>query len=151
MDKNETGVHGYIKGECTPQGTRIAFVPYAVREYKKIKIQLHEKTTQYSLEHTLAKAVEERGRQHIYSVFLEGEKSLDMEFFEDNLYKIGNIREVEDRTRPAYAIEMLKTKYEGSVLAEYIRGFNEEGRSEEEEKALCYGIEALLLSGEEML
>ena len=74
LDKNETGPHGYIKGECIQGETRIAFVPCAVREYKKIKIQVQEKTTQFSLEKTVENALKERGIQNIYSIFLEGKR-----------------------------------------------------------------------------
>ena len=55
LDKNETGPHGYMKGELTSQGTSITFVPCSHREYKRIKIQVKEQTTQFSLEDTLKK------------------------------------------------------------------------------------------------
>lgn len=150
LDKNDPGVHGYIKGECTSKGTSIAFVPCAAREYKNIKIQISEKTTQYALENTLKKVVEEKGKQHIYSILLEGKKSLDTEFLEERLYKTGNIREIQDRTHPAYAVDKLKQRYEGSILEAYMDTFSAENRTKEEEKALHYGIEALLLSGEDL-
>lgn len=171
LDKNETGAHGYIRGECAGGKTRIAFVPFAVREYKKLKIQIKDTTTQFTLENTVKKAIEEKGRQNLYSLYLEGKRSPDTEFLTDRLYGLGNIREAEDRTRPAYSIEALKEKYPASILSEYIALFRQEEEQEagetakdrtaktkaegdgskepEMEKALAYGIEALLASGEE--
>ncbi|WP_242980412.1 metallophosphoesterase family protein [Blautia argi] len=47
LDKNETGIHGYIQGEITSQGTSLSFVPCARREYRGIRIQVKETTTQF--------------------------------------------------------------------------------------------------------
>lgn len=150
IDKNDTGVHGYIKGECTKDGTQTTFVPSALREYKNLKINVSEKTTQFSLEETLRAAILKRGQNHLYHIILEGKRAPETEFVEERLYALGNVREVEDRTMRAYSVEYLKTQYADSILSEFIRRFPDEGRSLQEEKILQYGIEALLLSGEDM-
>lgn len=149
LDKNETGPHGYMKGELTSQGTSITFVPCSHREYKRIKIQVKEQTTQFSLEDTLEKAIQERGVQHLYCVTLEGNRAFRTEFLPDRLYPLGNVREIQDNTRLAYSVDTLKEKYKGSILETYIRLLEEED-TEEWKKALGYGVEALLESGEEM-
>lgn len=149
LDKNETGIHGYIQGEITSQGTSLSFVPCARREYRGIRIQVKETTTQFSLENTLEKAMQDRGMQHLYCITLEGKRAFGTEFLLDRLYALGNVREIQDNTRLAYSVEMLKEKYRGSILETYIRLLEQE-KGEEEEKALTYGIEALLESGEEL-
>lgn len=126
-------------------------MPFASREYKKLKLQVTEKTTQVSLEKGLEKILEERGRQHIYTILLEGKRGNYTEFFTDDLMKLGNILEVRDSTHRAYSFDQLLKQYEGSVLAEYIRSFPLEQLSGEEEKILRLGVEALLESGEELL
>lgn len=151
LDKNETGHHGFIKGECSKDGTRIAFVPYSVREYKRFKLQVTERTTQVALENTLERVLEEHGRQHIYTIFLEGIRGKHTEFLPESLKRLGNVVSLEDHTRRAYSIRKLLEEYEGSVLEEYIRAFDMEHLSEEEEKILRLGVEALLESGEELL
>ena len=88
-------------------------------------------------------------RQHLYCVTLEGSRAFGTEFLLDRLYALGNVREIQDNTRLAYSVEMLKEKYRGSILETYIRLLEQE-KGEEEEKALTYGIEALLESGEEL-
>ena len=67
------------------------------------------------------------------------------------LKKLGNLVSLEDHTHRAYSISQLLEEYEGSVLEEYIRSFDIEHLTEEEEKILRLGIEALLESGEELL
>lgn len=151
LDKNEIGMHGYIKGEYTEEGIRIGFVPFACREYKKLKLQVTEKTTQVSLEKGLEKILEERGRQHIYTILLEGTRGSHTEFYTDSLMKLGNILEVRDDTHRAYSFNQLLKQYDGSVLAEYIRSFPLESLSKEDENILRLGVEALLESGEELL
>lgn len=151
LDRNETGRHGFIKGECSKNGTRVTFVPCSMREYKRFKLQVTEKTTQVSLENSVERILEEYGRQHIYSILLEGIRGKYTEFFPDSLKKLGNIVSVEDCTRKAYSVKQLLEAYEGSVLEEYIRSFDMEHLTEEEEKILRLGIEALLESGEELL
>ena len=58
---------------------------------------------------------------------------------------------MEDFTRKAYSVRQLLEEYEGSVLEEYIQSFDIGHLTEEEEKILRFGIEALLESGEELL
>lgn len=151
LDKNETGHHGFIKGECSKDGTRIAFVPYSVREYKRFKLQVTERTTQVALENGIERILEEHGRHHIYTIFLEGIRGKHTEFLPESLKRLGNLVSLEDHTHRAYSISQLLEEYEGSVLEEYIRSFDIEHLTEEEEKILRLGIEALLESGEELL
>lgn len=149
IDKNDTGVHGYIQGEYRDGVLRTRFLPAAKREYKKLKIQVTENTTQFLLEQAVKAAVRERGEKNFFCISLEGRKEPGTEFLTENLYALGNIREAEDKTFPAYEKERLKKQYEGTLLELFISSFPKENITEEEEKALDYGIEALLEAGEE--
>ena len=73
------------------------------------------------------------------------------EQFHDAFYKLGNIREVEDKTTMAYSKEQLKENYKGSIMEAYLALFEQEELTEEMEKAFQYGVEAFLESGEELL
>ena len=107
-------------------------------------------TTQYRLTQFLRELIKKMGEKHIYTVLLEGKRDPDTEFHLNQLYSLGNIRAVEDQTRPGWSLEELCRKYKGSLLEEYIRSFGEKP-DEEAEKALEYGIGALLETGEEIL
>lgn len=149
-EKNDTGLHGFVKGEIRGGRVRTVFIPWAVREYKELKIPVTRETTQYSLFQTAGRLLEENGRKNIYTLILVGQRDPDTEFEIKQFYSLGNIREVEDRTRPVWSLQELCRKYRGSLLEEYIRSFGE-NPGEEEKKALEYGITALLETGEEML
>ena len=151
LDKNETGAHGYIKGEIRNREIYTEFVPASIREYKTISVQAKEKSTQFSLENAIREIIEEQGEEHLYTILLEGKKPAHTEFFTDAFYKLGNIRDVEDKTTMAYSKEQLKENYKGSIMEAYLALFEKEEKTENLEKAFQYGVEALLESGEELL
>ena len=149
-EKNDTGAHGFVKGEIRNGKVRTAFVPWAARAYKELEIPVTRETTQYTLRQRISGLLEENGKEHIYTLILQGERDPETEFQLSQLYSLGNIREVEDKSRPAWSLEELCRKYRGSLLEEYIRSFGDDP-GEEEKKALDYGIRALLETGEEIL
>ena len=149
-EKNDTGPHGFIKGEIRNGKARTAFVPWAAREYKELEIPVTRETTQYTLCQKISELLEEKGKEHIYTLILQGKRDPETEFQLDRLYSLGNIRQVEDKSRPDWSLEELCRKHRGSLLEEYIRSF-EGAKGEEEKKALDYGIRALLETGEEIL
>ncbi len=150
LDKNETGMHGFIKGEIHKKEIYIEFVPASKREYRIISIRVGKDTTQFSLENTVREKIKEEGEEHLYTIVLEGKKPTHTEFFIDAFYKLGNIRDVEDKTTISYSKSQLRENYKGSIMEVYLSLFQQEGITEEEEKAFQYGVEALLESGEEL-
>ena len=62
----------------------------------------------------------------------------------EQLKSFGNITEVLDETRPAYDLESLQKRYAGTLIGDYIRFFQEKNRNTVEDKALYYGLQALL-------
>ena len=140
---NQTGEHGYIDGVIDAKGVRISFVPFAVCEYVELALPVDEDTTQFSLEQDLTAEIARRGPANIYRVTLEGLRSENLEFSLKRLRETGNVVEVTDRTRPAFRLEQLKREYAGSLIGEYV-GYFENAGSALEQKALYYGLEALL-------
>ena len=63
----------------------------------------------------------EQGEEHLYTILLEGKKPVHTEFFTDAFYKLGNVREIEDKTTMAYSKEQLKENYKGSIMEMCIR------------------------------
>jgi hypothetical protein len=49
-----------------------------------------------------------------------------------------------DESRPAYDLETLEKQYNGTLIGDYIRYFMQKDRNIVEEKALYYGLQALL-------
>lgn len=107
--------------------------------------------TQFSLENAIREVIKEQGEEHLYTVLLKGKKPVHTEIYTEAFYKLGNIRDVEDKTTMTYSKEQLNEKYKGSIMEAYLALFEKEEATEETEKAFQYGIEALLESGEELL
>lgn len=150
IDRNDLGTHGYIRGEILPgKGTRIQFVPAAKRTYETIIIPVDEDTTQYSLEQIISGTLDERKDNNLYCMVLQGVRSMETEFDTERLMKLGRIRYVEDTTRPFYDKKTLTRQYRGTLIEAFVREFDRENLSAEEEKAFVYGLEALLGAREE--
>lgn len=145
---NQTGEHGYIDGTLDGRGVRISFVPFAVCQYVELTLQVDEDTTQFSLEQELTAEMERRGLENIFRVTLEGLRCENLEFSKRRLKETGNVVEITDRTRPAYRLEQLKREYAGSLIGAYAEYFEGADRRVEQ-KALYYGLEALLNARQE--
>lgn len=145
IDRNDIGPHGYIKGVWENGEVRVKFRRIACRSYFHEFIQMDEETTQIQLEEELRRRIQEQGEEQIYKVILQGQRSPELVLLTERLKRIGNVVEVEDQTRPSYDLKKLLRQYEGTLIGEYIRYFEEiEDRTVVEEKALYYGLQALL-------
>lgn len=144
IDRNDLGKHGYIEGSVENGKVKTKFVPFACRSYQQILMVLEEDTTQLSLEEMLKEEIYKRGGLNIFRVILEGVKAPELLLLPEKLKNLGNITEVLDESRPAYDLETLRRQYSGTLIGEYISSFMGRDRSIVEEKALYYGLQALL-------
>lgn len=144
VDKNDTGAHGYIKGEIKGGRVRVQWIPCAKREYIHKEIVVDENDTQISIREKTDKLLEEFGNENIYKITLKGRRDPDVRFSEERICERGNIMEVEDRTEPAYDIGRLARENRDNLIGRYISRF--EGYEEDsiEYEALCEGVDALL-------
>lgn len=144
IDCNDVGPHGYILGEYTKGRIRLRFIKKARREYISLPLWVEETDTTFSVRDKLERIIENRGWQNIYRIILQGNRSPQVHFDIEKLMEFGMVLEVEDQTKPLFHLEELKQKYEGQMIARYIESFQAQERSWTEEKALQYGLEALL-------
>jgi len=143
IDRNDTGPHGYIEGWTENGKIHTRFVPCAVRMYDVITLEIDEDTTREGLEEKLAEEVSERGQDNIFRVVLTGVRTPELLLIPEKLKACGNIADIRDESQLAYDLEALKRQYAGTLIGDYIRFFS--GKiSETEEKALFYGLQALL-------
>lgn len=152
IDKNEIGERGYILGEIVKDQegrnkTNIKFIPNAVREYKRVDLNVTKDTTNGSLRDKAKNLIEALGEQHIYSFRIQGLRDELIHFDKEELKSLGNVLEVEDFSVPDYDFEALYRENEGNLIGIFIQKILE-GAKEDEigKKALYYGIEALLSS-----
>lgn len=144
VDKNDTGMHGYIEGELTEKGCRTVFVPAASREYVHMEISVNSQMTGYELKEKLREKIEEKGEQHIYKIILTGQRDPDIVFDPGSLDSFGNIIEVVDNTTFAYQLDKLEAKNRENILGKFIESFRGSGEGSIEYQALCEGVHALM-------
>ena len=144
IDRNDLGEHGYIEGHLENGRLKTTFVPFACRSYEQILLMLREDSTQASLEDMLKADLASKGRMNIYRIVIRGTRAPELLLLPERLKSFGYVTEVLDESRPAYDLETLQKKYSGTLIGDYISYFLEKDRNIVEEKALYYGLQALL-------
>lgn len=147
LDRNDVGPHGYVEGWTENGVLKTRFVPFASRSYCDVVLTLREDSTQISLEEMLKSDMARLGTNNIYRVFLQGVRSPELLLIPEKLKNLGNVLEVVDASRPAYDLEELYRCYSGTLIGDYIRYFAEQEMGRTEQKALFYGLQALLETG----
>ncbi len=150
MDRSELGEHGYIygtiqKNEDGSGETNIQFVPFCKREYIKVRIPVTSDSTNYSVKEEIEDKINQQGQQNMFLICLEGRRDPDIIIDTDTIYGYGNIVEVLDLVLPDYDFDKLYLENKDNLIGTYIsRIRNQAEDSDLTEKALYYGIEALL-------
>lgn len=144
IDRNDTGSHGYIKGEITPEGCQVEFVPAALRSYVHLDIPVRVEMSGYNLKNAVRAAVEEGGVQNLYQIRLLGSRDPEVRFDTSGMDVYGNILEIRDETQPAYDFKRLMSMNRENLLGSYIKSFDGCSRDSVEYEALCEGVQALM-------
>ena len=104
IDRNDTGEHGYMEGRTVEGRIRTEFVPFACRSYQQLVLNLHEETTQISLEEAVKSQIFRRGGRNIYRIILQGMRSPDLMLIHEKLKNLGNITDVIDESWKSFHI-----------------------------------------------
>lgn len=144
IEKHEEGKHGYIWGEWKDQSLKLELVAAARRAYETLTFPIQPNMGQYEIENGLQELIEKSGEENMYHLSLEGEKELGQRIDKKRLYALGRVVDVWDRTHAAYDLQELRRRYEGTLIGEYIWHFQGHPLSATEQKALDYGLQALL-------
>lgn len=144
IDCNDVGPHGCILGEVQHRKLKLSFVELCSRMYLHRDVEVTEEDTVYSLREKISGLIFKEGQQNMYKIRLVGQKSPQLIPDIREYKKCGRIVDIEDGTVPAFHIEELKEQYRGQLIGNFIESFGEEPRGVVEEKALQYGLEALL-------
>lgn len=143
-DKNDTGKHGYVKGEIKNGRIKTRFVPFAVREYMHLEIESEKEMTVREMKEKIACEIERLGKQNLYKIRLCGFRDPDTVYELDRMDSCGNIVEIIDETKPAYDYEALRMRNRDNLLGQYIESFMEAKEGSIEAIALSEGIQAIL-------
>lgn len=143
-DKNDTGKHGYVKGEITEKGVRTQWVPCACREYVHLDLTVEPEDTTGSIRRQIRELISEYGNENIYKIVLKGKRNRDVLLDTERMTDNQNIIEIIDRSSPAYDFEKLYAENEDTILGRYMECFRGCREGSVEYQALCEGVEALL-------
>ena len=144
LSVQETGKHGFILGEINEDSTTIRFVPFACREYINIKVRLSSDITEDELEEKLTAAINQYGRDNIFTISLEGRYQPKEPYDRARLLALGNVADVKDGTMPDYNLVALLDEHKDDMIGMYLEEFLKEPAGTREQKALYCGLEALL-------
>ena len=144
IDAADEGPHGYLVCETHGSQVSVRFVRKAAREYVTMTVTATEEDTVFSMRDKVENAVMSRGAENIYRVFISGQRDPAVQFDRDLIRQTGMVLDVQDNSVPALHLEELKESCRGQLIGMYIESFEGHERSPVEEKALQYGLEALL-------
>lgn len=144
VDKNDTGQHGYIRGEITGHGVRTEFVPFAKREYRHCVLKVTEYTSEREIQRQIKEVIEINGKQHFYCFSLRGFRAADMTFDVTGMYLPGNVLELTDETEAAYDMERIREENRENIIGKYMELFDGCEEGSVEAAALREGLQALM-------
>lgn len=144
IDKNDTGMHGYILGEITTKGCQIQFIPSALREYVHLDVPVSRDMTGHGLREEIKRLITESGIDNIYKVTLTGARDPENFFDLEQLDPYGNVIDLVDATYPAYDLERLKEQNRENILGQFIESLEGNDEDSMEYQALCEGVQALM-------
>lgn len=144
IDKNDTGVHGYVYGVWEQEKMHARFIPFAMREYIHMNLPVNKNMTQFETKDLLKQKIQEQGIQNIYKVILTGFRGEYTVFDTDDMDPFENVLEVVDETKPAYRFDKLQEENRDNLLGNYIEALSGFPKDSIEYMALYEGVEALL-------
>lgn len=144
IDASDFNAHGYIIGDVQRKKVKLSFVETGCRQYRQVEIEVTELDTPFSLREKVVAAIRDGGAQHMYQITLIGPRHPQLTPDVQEYQKCGRVLSVTDRTVPAYHVEELRRTYEGQLVGKFIDSFGDGPEGVVEEKALRYGLEALL-------
>ncbi len=141
--------HGYIFGTLEDDGHKRAalrnqFVSMETREYLEIRVNAHEEIRYQEVEEQVRNAIETYGTNHIYRILISGASSPSLYIMKNNLYHLGNIFEVRDETDTDAVRKILMKGSEETAVTRFVDQVLSEEDSAVKQKAIQYGIDALL-------
>ena len=149
VDRNDTGKHGFIRGEIRGHAVKVSFVPLAKREYRQMELEITPQMTMGSIRSWIGRIIEEEGKENLYKFIVKGFRDADLWIDPEGLKVSGNVLEILDETKVAYDLAVLQEKNKENLIGCYIRKFAYCEAGSVEEQALYEGVQALMESRRE--
>ena len=143
-DCNDFGPHGFWMGEMTKRGTNVSFYPIKKCEYIRQEINVTPDMSAYGVEELVRQELERREAYQISHVVLRGYRDADILLPVQKMEQMERVVRVVDETEPDYPFDLLKKRYEGTLLQKYIEAMEQYPDPVQGKKALYYGVQAML-------
>lgn len=153
VNYHDTGRRGYILGEVGEYNeTSITWIPFNKRSYVNMALDVNISNTNEDISRVVEEQIIHLGSDNIYRILLKGRISNELEINLSALTKKYNINEIINNTERDYDVNELFANNESNLVGRFIDKLADEGDDERHElrqKALIYGIEAMLGTGDE--
>lgn len=143
-DCNDTGPHGYWKGELLKGSAAVRFYPVKKCEYCHEAFAVRPETTEREVLKWAEELIENRPAYQYFRLFLEGSRDPDLAFDLEELKHLERVVDVVDHLTPDYDYEKLALEHRGTLLEGYIHSLRSGQQDIVRKKALEFGVEALL-------
>lgn len=143
-DCNDFGPHGLWMGEVTERGTRVSFYPIKKCEYIRQEVNVTPDMSAYAVEELVQQELAKRETYQISHVVLRGYRDADTILPLEQIAQMERVVRVVDETEPDYQFDLLKKRYEGTLLQKYIEVMEQYPDPVQGKKALYYGVQAML-------
>ena len=94
IESNDLGAHGYIEGRIENGKVKTRFVPFSIRTYSQLLLNVNEESTQLSIEEALKDEIFKKGGLNIISCNSSREKKTRAFSDSGKTEILGNITEV---------------------------------------------------------
>ena len=111
-----------------------------MRSYIHQTIEVNPSMTEHELKETVAKVIDEKGKENIYKIILDGMRDPEISYNVDTLDPYGNVIEITDQTRPAYQFDKLKEANKGNILGAFVAELEQYPENSMEHQVLCEGV-----------
>ena len=115
-----------------------------MRSYIHQTIEVNPSMTEHELKETVAKVIDEKGKENIYKIILDGMRDPEISYNVDTLDPYGNVIEITDQTRPAYQFDKLKEANKGNILGAFVAELEQYPENSMEHQVLCEGVRAMM-------
>lgn len=147
IDCTETGRRGFIYGQCVNGETRIKWEPLNCRSYINLGFEVKPEYSGAQIVDVMRRQIEKMGTNNIYRIILQGQLGNGMKPDFSQLKLKYNIYDITDNTMYEYNMDKLLLDNENNLMGRFIKTLSESD-DEISRKALKYGIEAMIATGE---
>ena len=150
LGPKETGRHGYVIGEINNEGTKISWCPIAKRNYVDVSITMSPELSADEIVRNLENKMLKLGNENIYSITLRGFSKDNTNLDLSRINSRFNIYEYLNMTISDEDEKILQVENEKNMMGRFINETKGAYTVDERirNKALRYGMEALIMAGE---